>query len=105
GLDAWITSTVAQWQAPPWTQQRYRKLVQEAAGAVAVQPPHRTLPETVLASWRDAYKTPIVRPLLVQSYAPDNPPFGLDTWLSSTISQWQIAPWTQQRSAKLIQAA
>lgn len=38
-------------------------------------------------------------------YIPDNPPFGLESWLSSTLAQWQVTPWPQQRTVKLIQEA
>ena len=35
----------------------------------------------------------------------DNPPFGLEPWLNSTLAQWQVTQWPQQQGAKLIQAA
>jgi len=45
------------------------------------------------------------RELTPPPYIPSNPPFGLDSWLNSTLAQWQVTPWPQQRTAKLIQAA
>jgi len=97
-------TVLAAWRVDPWPQQQYRKLVQEAIAA-AVQPPRRTLPETILAAWRPDSKTPIISGWQVQEYVPDNPPFGLEGWLRSTLEQWRVTPWPQQRSAKLIQEA
>jgi len=105
GLDAWLSSTLAQWQQSPWTQQRSTKLAPPSGAVVTAQPPRRTLPETILASWRALSQTPVLGPGYAQPYVPDNPPFGLDAWLSSTLAQWQVAPWPQQRNAKLIQEA
>jgi hypothetical protein len=105
GLDVWLPSTLAQWQVAPWTQQRSTGLIQAAVTAAAQQPPRRTLPETILAAWRVSSMTPLISGWRVQEYVPDNPPFGLDPWLTSALAQWQTISQPQQRTARLIQAA
>ncbi len=69
------------------------------SGVAAAQPPHRTLPETILAAWRVEPWPQQRTARLIQAAitAAANPSFD-QAWLYAILNQWQVpAPVSQQR--------